>query len=249
MPAPIELSSVVHLVRPAGRRAHHLEELRAGIEQATPTTLFLHTVQCQLRHPAAAALPPDDFSGWVNGVVQDRETAERLSFAVQYRGGSPEELREALLAMLAAVPATLRLERDAPAAGEFVFLEVESVVVATGVLAVDGETLMQGLAEADPAVWFYHFIEQPWLTPDAPSLIDWVRAGNELRLEEWIEEARGSGRPLDDVRRRVMRRWRQSRLGRRLADAADGTERDRREAGREAVAGLVRRITGTEDSR
>jgi hypothetical protein len=249
MPAPFELNSVVHLVRPAGRSATNLEELRAGIAEASATSLFQHTVQCQLRHPAASALPPDDFSGWVNGVVQDRETAERMSFAVQYRGGSPTELRTALLELLGGVPQTQRIDRDAPAEGHFVFLEVESVPISTGAIVTSSDELMTALAEADPGVWFYHFVEQPWLEPHTPSLMDWVRGGGDLRLAEWLDETRTSGRPLEDMRRRSVRRWRQSRLGRRLAEAADSTEQQRSQAGREAVAGLVRRITGSEDAR
>jgi hypothetical protein len=50
------------------------------------------------------------------------------------------------------------------------------------------------------------------------------------------------------MRRRLLRRWRQSRLGRRISDAAHATEDDRREAGRATVARLVRRIIKTEPS-
>ena len=249
MAAPFELTSVVHLVRPAGRHASNLEELREGIAQSSASSLFGHTLQCQLRHPAASTLPPDDFSSWVNGVVHDRETAERISFAVQAHGGSPAELRAALLDLLGSVPQAQRIERDAPAEGDFVFLEIESVPVGTGALVEDCDALVSALAEADPGVWFYHFIEQPWLDPHAPSLVDWVRGCGDARLGEWLEEAMAAGRPLEDTRRRVVRRWRQSRLGRRVAEAAADTEHARREAGREAVVGLVRRITRSEDSR
>jgi hypothetical protein len=249
MPSPLELTSVVHLIRPAGRRAQNLEELREGFEAASPTTLFLHTIQCQLRHPAAESLPPDDLSSWVHGVVQDRETAERMSFAVQYRGGSPHELRAALLDLLEAIPRSERIARDAPADGEFVFLEVESVPIGTGALARHSDEMMAALAEADPAVWFYHFIEQPWLDPNAPTLLDWVRGCGDLKLATWLDEARTSGRPIEEFRRRAVRRWRQSRLGRRITEASERPEQDRRDAGREVVAGLVRRITQPEDGR
>ncbi len=93
-------------------------------------------------------------------------------------------------------------------------------------------------------MWFYHLIEQPWLAPERPSLVDWVRAAGDQRLVEWLEEAGESGRPLEELRRRTTRRWKQSRLGRRVAEAALRSEEERREAGHEAVLGLVRRITG-----
>src|SRR5205823_1286867 len=83
---------------------HNLEDLRRGIAECSVTSLFLHAHQHQLRVPAGDELHPGDFNAWVNGVVQDRETAERLSFAIQNRGGSPAELRAALLEVLDSVP-------------------------------------------------------------------------------------------------------------------------------------------------
>src|SRR5512134_3055164 len=103
-----ELQSVVHLVRPAGARARNLESLRLWIAEATAETLFYHTVQCLLRHPHGLEPPPDDLSAWVHGVVQDRETAERIAFAVQSRAGSAADLREALLEVLHSVPEKAR---------------------------------------------------------------------------------------------------------------------------------------------
>jgi hypothetical protein len=44
------------------------------------------------------------------------------------------------------------------------------------------------------------------------------------------------------MRRRVLRRWRFNRLGQRVAAAAGATEKERSEAGREAMSRLVRRM-------
>ena len=248
MPEHFELHGVVHLVRPIGYRAHDLESLRVGIAGASAQTLFYHAYQPQLRYSAVTDLPPDDFSAWVNGVVQDRETAERLSFAVQHRAGSCAELRDALVQVLLSVPEKARLQRAAPDEGDFVFLEMDSVAVETGRYASDSVELMQHLAEVEPVVIFYHLVEQPWLDPERPSLIHWVEKGGDRRLAEWLRLSLMSGLPLEEGRRRLMRRWRQSRLGRSVAEATASPEHERREAGRRAVAGLVRRITQSERS-
>lgn len=240
--APFELLSVVHLVRPAGRTARNLEELRQGIAQASPTTLFLHAIQHQLRHPAADEPHPSDLSGWMNGVVQDRETAERLAFAIENGGSTPAELRAALLEVLDAIPERTRLQRDAPEEGEFVFLEMESVTVPTGRVVHDVDELMVHLAETNASVLFYHLVEQAWLDPDSPALAAWVRARGEPRLAELMEEPGLAGRPLEQVRRRLLRRWRRGSLGRRIAEAAAIPENARREQGRQAMADLVRRM-------
>ena len=95
-----ELRAVAHLVRPWGAPIRDLEQLRAGIGDAPAEVLFHHAVQYQLRHAGAGELPPDDFSAWIGGVVQDAETAERLSFAVQSQRSSPDAIRSALLGVL-----------------------------------------------------------------------------------------------------------------------------------------------------
>ncbi|HKQ57167.1 MAG TPA: DUF5752 family protein, partial [Candidatus Eisenbacteria bacterium] len=206
-----ELRSVVHLVRPAGPRARNLESLRLWIAESTAATLFYHAVQCPLRRPDSAELPPDDLSAWVHGVVQDRETAERISFAVQSRASSAHDLREGLLEVLDSVSERDRGARGAPEESEFVFLTAESVPVPTGVAAHDGEELIQGLNDADPGVWFFHMIEEPWYTPGLPPIVRWARERGENHLATILEEESRAGRGLADMRRRVLKRWRRGR--------------------------------------
>src|SRR5262249_56637651 len=100
--------------RLGGMRVDDLEGLAAGIAEAPRQSLFYHTLQVQLRDPASQELPPDDFSGWVHGVLQDRETAERLSFTVQNRNGSAAELKDALLEILGSIPENPRRAPLAP---------------------------------------------------------------------------------------------------------------------------------------
>ena len=165
---PFELFGVVHLVRPAGFSARNLEELRAGLERATPTTLFYHAYEPTLRHPTAAERPPDDFSHWVGGVIQERETAERLSFAVQSGAGSPTELRAAMMAVLDSMPESVRVGHAAPEGGALVFLELEAVPLETRWSVGSCSELMDRFLEADPSVLFFHLIEQPWLERHGP---------------------------------------------------------------------------------
>lgn len=238
-----ELHSVVHLVRPAGPRARNLESLRLWIAEASAATLFYHTVQCPLRHPGGAELPPDDLSAWVHGVVQDRETAERISFAVQSRAGSPADLREALLEVLATVPEKDRFARAVSPESEFVLLTAESVPIPTGVVADTPEALIEALTVAEPGVWFYHLIEEPWNSPGPPAIARWARDHGDPALAKVLEEEARAGRGLSEMRRRAIKRWRQGRLRARLAAATRASEGERRDAAHEAVVGLVRRMT------
>lgn len=242
MPAAYELTGVVHLVRPTFVHAANLEELRRGIAGADVGTLFHHAIQSQLRSPGGEDLPPDDFSGWVYGVVQDRETAEYLSFAVQQRGEAAEPLRAALLEALDRVPARLRRTQETPEEGAFVFLGADSVPVPTGQQATDPASLFDALAEADASVWFYELIERPWFDAPPPAVARWLRELGDPDAARWLEEAARSGRPLAAMRRGVLARWRRRSLGARIAAASQRPPDERREAGRDAVARLARRL-------
>jgi hypothetical protein len=245
---PFELLGVVHLVRPAGRTAHTLEALRAGIADATVASLFMHVRQPLLRYAALGVAPADDFSHWVDGTVQDRETAERLSFAVQDHGADAEGLRVALLAVLGGLSGKTRRSGSVPEEGAFVFLEADSVTVRAGGTAGNCAELVEHLTRLGPSVLFYHLIEQPWLAPDRASLVEWVRACGDARLADWLAESGRSGRPLEELRVRLTRHWRRRGLAARVARAATAPEDVRRDHAQRAVTTLVRRIQRPENA-
>jgi hypothetical protein len=144
--------------------------------------------------------------------------------------------------VLNSVPLKDRTAHDAPPGGDFVFLTAESVPIPTGDRIQDARELIEHLADADASVWFYHLIEQPWSSPDRAPLDDWLRSHGAARLAETLFQTAHTGRPLEDIRQRVLRRWRFNRLGQRVAAAAGSTEKERLEAGREAMTRLVRRM-------
>ena len=245
--AGFELHTVVHLIRPWGRPLQNLESMREALAGASAEVLFHHTVQVLYRDRAASEHPADDLSAWVAVVVQDREIAERLSFAVQDLDHTAEEVREALVSVLDALTPEERAARQAPREGALQLLAAESLPLATGVVVHDGEELVAALTGGDPAVWFYHIIEQPWFGAGACPVAEWLEARGEPRLATWLREAAQPTHSLERSRDRLLRRWRQSRLTRRVADASGAPEDERRRAGREAVARLVRRVTRTEN--
>jgi hypothetical protein len=246
--AAVELRAVAHLIQPWGTPARDLDQLRDGIASAPIAVLFHHTVQYQLRHPGADELPPDDFSAWIGGVVQDSETAERLSFAVQGQSTSAASVRAALLGVLNTLPTSHRRERDAPEESAFLFLSATSVDYSMGVFAHDGQELMEALLEADAGVWFYHLVEEPWFRKGHASLLEWLLTTRDHRLAKWLVDAAGSGLPIEKARTQLHRRWRQSRIARQVTEAAASPEDARREVGRRVVARLVRRVKRPDES-
>lgn len=243
--APLELAGVVHLMRPTGARAHDLATLRAALADAAPGVWFAHTVQHRLRFSSAREAPEADLAHWVGAVLQDLETAERLAFAIADRGGSADAARSAVLEVLDA--AAGRTHR-APDGGDLLLLEAESVRVPTGVVATTAPELFDALEAADPSVWFHHLIERPWCGDASASFAAWLRAQGDERRAAWFGEATAAGGSLAEIRDNVLRRWRRSRIGARTLDAARRPEGERREAGRTAVASLVRRLNRTEEA-
>ncbi len=246
--AAFELKAVVHLIRPWGAPARRLDELRDGIASGPVEVLFNHTVQYQLRHPGADELPPDDLSAWIAGVLQDRETAERLSYAVQTRSASASSVRAGLLEVLDALPPHRQASRDAPDEGAFLFLSATSVVVSTGIAVRDGHELAEALAGTDSSVWFYHLVQEPWFLEGRTPLLDWLATVGEHRLAERLRDAAGAGLPIERARARLLRYWRRSRIARHVADATASPEDVRREAGRHVIARFVRRVTRSDPS-
>ena len=143
------------------------------------------------------------------------------------------------------MPEAERSSRAAAPEGDFVFLIGESVPLPTGVVVRTGRETVHALTAADISVWFYHLLEETWF-PAGPTLLEWLSGRDEERLAAWLLEDAASGLPLEAVRSRLLRRWRQSRLGRRISEAATAPEDLRREAARHAVTRFVRRITNTE---
>jgi len=233
--------SVAHLVRPAGLTASTVDALATGIAQAPGPSLFYHAVQHQLRLPDADEPPPDDFSAWLGGVLQLRETAERCAFMVQTRNRSEAELREALLDLMRSIPG--RSRHESPEGGEFVFLIADSVTVPVSPPLEDVNAVIAALLDAGPAAWFLHLIEEPWQRGDEGSLIGWLRARGEGRLSDLLAELAHAGLPIEAARQRLARQLRHRQLGRRIAEAAGAPERERRVAAREAVSGIVRRLS------
>ena len=245
-PGAFNVQTVVHLVRPFGDPVADLEDLHAAVAGAPPEVLLQHTLQVHLRDPGATELPVDDLSAWVGGVLQDLETAEKISYGIQSGNASPERARDAVLAVLDTIPPRERMARRAPLEGVLQLLQAESVTVPVGE-ACDGDALVSALTSADPGVWFYHVLEQPWLGRGTHPLAEWLAAHREARLADWVREAAVPEQPLERARERLCKRWKRSRLARRIADAGATPEDDRRRAGREVVARLVKRVTSSDD--
>ena len=245
--APYQLLGVSHLLQPWSDPVQDLEQLRAGIASAPANVLFVHVLQCQLRHAAASELPMDDVSHWVASAVQDYEVAEKLWFALAHAEPGAEPARRALLDVLERLPASRRGERRGPLGGAFTMLTSISVPYPYGEPQDDPRALVEALVHSDVSVWFLHLLEEPWNRGARPTLTAWLHARGESRLARSLDECALSGLPLEKASARFERRWRLGQVRRRLAatEHVPGQEPPPRVT-REAATVLAKRLAGEE---
>jgi hypothetical protein len=241
-PGGFELRSALHLVRPTGRQALDLAELRDELAAAPDEVLFCHTVQYQLRHADPDLEWTDDVSAWIGGVVQDRETAERCAFVAQAANGSPAELRAGLLALLDALPAKARRNRGAPQGGAFVFLASETLALETGEVVRDAFALLDRLTHMAPSVRFYHLVEEPWYHGGESSLAAWLDQVGEARMAKQLRERIADRLTFPGICRRLLPAWRRLLVTRRVSSAADTFAPRSLARERDAAVRLVHRI-------
>jgi len=102
--------------------------------------------------------------------------------------------------------------------------------------------MLDALAASHVEVWYFHLIEEPWMEAGRSPLLGWLIERGEPEIAARLEEFANGNLSLLAARERLLRRWRMSTLARRLADAGGVPDPSRREAGREAVTRLVRRV-------
>lgn len=239
---PFELGGVVYLAQPAGRAVRNLDELLTQFVAADRETVFFHTQMPRLRPHTGEDLPVDDLTAWVGSVVQDTATAERLAFAIHAANDEVEDVRAAIVAVLESIPVRSRLEHAAPPGGALVLLRFDVVPVPTGVSAATANELMEALDRADRIVWFHHLIEEAWMLPGPSPITAWLRAAAAPKLADLLERETASGRSVDQIRTRMLQRWRRSHIAARLA--ASGRGDDVAADTRDAANRLARRILG-----
>ncbi len=240
MSAAFEIRDAVHLVRPLPGVATDLASLAEGIARASRGTLFYHVHHPRLRHAGASTSPPDDFTAWIETILQDATTAERLAYAVQAHGGEPAALRDALLTALGAAPPGR--STTAPEASTFVFHDVDVIALDLERRVDDADALVNALCDGHVSAFFHHVVEAPWFGDEAASAAAWARERGETRLAGWLEECAHDGLPLAESRLRLGRRWRRSGVVRRVARGLERTSGAREDDARRAVSDLVQRI-------
>ena len=242
-----QLVGVTHLLRPWGEPVAGLEPLRERIAAAPGDVLFAHSVCRLLRDATLQGQVMDDISHWIATALQDPETAERLWLALGTTLPRAAAVREAMLEVLAAVPAKRRAAREAPPGAEFTFLSAVPVHYRSGEPFDDPRAAVAALLDREPGLWFHHLHEEPWESDGASSLLLWLEERGAKTLATRLAASTEWGLGVDLARARFRKRWRLSQASRRLVTTSGPAEQQRRDAARGAAAMLVRQLTRNED--
>jgi hypothetical protein len=142
-----------------GRRAHTLRELAEELAHVPTDCLYAHfwgrLLQSRFEEPEYA----NDFAAWAEHALHDKRLAERLAIVDPTATPQLEDLREALLEVLAE-----RLDEDdaspwTRAAYPFDLLQSQIVVFDTRHRMTEPEDLADELPKLSPGSVFYHFID------------------------------------------------------------------------------------------
>ncbi|MBI5838035.1 MAG: hypothetical protein HZB25_12425 [Candidatus Eisenbacteria bacterium] len=241
MLAAFEFSSVVYLVEPTGAVARNLLELREGIRQAEPRSLFYHAYEPLLRDPGADEPPPHDFAHWCEHVLLHPEAAERLEFASVSSGQGLESLREALVSVLDDLCRDDRARREAPLELGLRLHRWHTLAVRSGLAARDAYEMIECVEALDDEGFLFHFHEAAeFSTESAGDLVAWLEESGAERHARVAREVQSSRAGLHAARRSLLRRWRQRSIPARLVAKAGEPEAARRGEARDVMTRLVR---------
>ncbi|MBI5837504.1 MAG: hypothetical protein HZB25_09690 [Candidatus Eisenbacteria bacterium] len=240
-PGGFRFKRTIRLVQASGALARSLEELLAEVESADDATLFYHVYEAPLRDPGASEAPPDHFTAWCEHVLMDREAAERLAFAALFRAPTMVGLRATLLGALGQLCRSGRGSRPAPEGRGLGLQCWQTLALESGMTAADPAEAVECVAALGAEEFLYHLREVPLLdSGSADDLLYWLEGMGAVRMARAAAPERSPATGLRAARSRVLRSWRSSGIGLRIAERGDTPEARRPGEAREMVSRLLR---------
>jgi len=144
-----------------GRRASTLDELLAGIKEATEASIYHHTHHFLAQHEFLSPEPPNDFAYWITNILQDKLLGEEVASIDLREYSSLQEIRTATIEVIERGQGTVgrRLKHHAPSGEEFHFMEAKSFVFPTRHVAHNLEEFRDCLALVSIHSIYFHVFE------------------------------------------------------------------------------------------
>lgn len=142
-----------------GIKAQNLRELRRGVEQAPPASIYHHFWGRLLRPQFDEPEYNNDFASWVYHALHDKPLAERLSILSPTDFADSEQLREAIIELIEERLDEKEVMAWAHADNMFHFQEARIVVFDTGMHFSSPANLVHQFDSLSLGSIFYHFID------------------------------------------------------------------------------------------
>lgn len=144
-----------------GRRASTLDELLAGIKEATEASIYHHTHHFLAQHEFLSPEPPNDFAYWITNILQDKRLGEEVASIDLREYSSLQEIRSATISVIeqGQTGGDRRSKLHAPPGEEFHFMEAKSFVFPTRHVAHNLEEFRDCLARVSIHSIYFHVFE------------------------------------------------------------------------------------------
>jgi len=158
METGFQFMTASYVIRINTQRATTLNELRAGLGQASDASIFYHTYQSLARHHFLTEAFSNEFAQWVLAGLNRPQLAERLGGLDVRDYLSLAELRADLLRIVAEYCEQHPREVDISGFEPFHFCECAEVTAPLGAPASTLTDFREGLERLSHASLYYHFL-------------------------------------------------------------------------------------------
>lgn len=154
---PFEFKQCVSILKPTGRKAKNLRELRDVMAIISDECIFHHTYQYFLKGRILEYT--NDFAHWAGESLEERALSEYLSNIDPYDFKDINELRNKLLNVIAEYIERFPEPREAISGDEFYFNETVTLIFPVGIRAKNLAEFLLAIKYIDPSSIYYHFYE------------------------------------------------------------------------------------------
>lgn len=214
-PRPFIFHTERRLAALTGLRAYTLQQLMAILAEVPGSSIFYHTHHQFLSHHFQKPVVYNDFARWVSTALLEEALAEKLS-AIDLRAfTSLRQLREALLAEMAAhLKASDGYAPNCRPGHEFHFCKSKSFIMPTGLVARDPADFFAKLPRVSNISIYFHFLEARLrLARPINDFSLWLSSLGAKGVAEAIDSLDPYVLTLDELKQRILEEGRHNGTG------------------------------------
>jgi len=219
-PAPFAFYTEFHLVELTGLKAKNLPELAALLHQVPGSSIFYHTHYQYLSHHFEKPVFYNDFALWASQALQEARLGERLAAIDLLSFTSIRQLREAILAIIENhIEGGGRPLRDCPPGQELHICKSRSLIMPTGLAAMDVPGFFAMMPNLAVSSLYFHFFEAR-LRLERPTndFSAWLTSIGHEKIAKAIDRLDPYALTLDELKIEIIK------LGQKYLGGEDGSQ-------------------------